>query len=72
MFHGDAQNIHESWLTYGSYLTVDVQNIHVSQLTYRTCQHYGRQSEHLEPDQVQTRNYLSAIGINFPTPSPTT
>ena len=23
-------------------------------------------------DQAQTRNYVSAIGINFPTPSPTT
>ena len=53
-------------------LMVDVLNVHVSQLSYRTCQHYGRWSEHQVQNKAQTSNYLSAIGINYPTPSPTT
>ena len=42
--------------------TVDVQDMSVLQKMVRTPR----------TDQAQTRNYLSAIGINFPTPSPTT
>ena len=70
---GDVWNIHNLWLTYGTYATcgshtehprfmVDVQDTSALQkmvITPRTI-------------QAQTRNYLSAIGINFPTPSPTT
>ena len=70
---GDVQNIHDLWLTYGSYVTngrhmecpcftVDIQDTSALQKTVRTPR----------TDQAQTRNYLSAIGINFPTPSPTT
>ena len=50
-------------------LTVDVRNVHVSRLTRHQ---HGRRSEHPKTDQIQTRHYLSAIGINFPTPSSTT
>ena len=72
-FTGDIWNIHDLWLTYGSYathgrhmerpcLTVDVQNMSSLRKMVRTP----------TTDQAQTKNYLSAIGINFPTPSPTT
>ena len=70
---GDVRNIHDLQLTYGSYATisrrmehphfmVDVQNTSSLQKMVRTPR----------TDQAQTRNYLSAIGINFPTPSHTT
>ena len=70
---GEVQNIHKLQLTYGSYTTnsrhmectrfmVDVQDTSVLWKMVRTPR----------TDQEQTRNYLSAIGINFPTPSPTT
>ena len=60
-------------MTYGSYVTngrhterprfmVDVQDTSALQKMVRTPR----------TDQAQTTNYLSAIGINFPTPSPTT
>ena len=48
---------------------VDVQNVHISLLMYRAGLHYRRQSEH-QNQQSTDKNYLSAIGINFPTPSP--
>ena len=70
---GDVQNIHDLQLMYGTYMTngkcmerscstVDVQDMSALQKMVR------------EPrtDKAQTRNYLSAIGNNFPTPSPTT
>ena len=50
---------------------VDVWNVHISWLMYRACLHYGRWSEH-QNQQSTDNNYLSAIGINFPTPSPAT
>ena len=50
-------------------LMVDVQTVHVSQLTYRAHLHYGRWSEP-QNQQSTDKNYLSAIGIDFPTPSP--
>ena len=64
---GDIQNIHNLWLTYGSYVTngrctershftVDVQDMSALWKMVRTPR----------TDQAQTRNYLSAIGINFP------
>ena len=70
---GDVRNIHDLWLMYGSYatngrctecprFTVDVQDTSALQKMVRTPR----------TDQAPTRNYLSAIGINFPTPSPTT
>ena len=70
---GDIWNIHDLQLMYSTYatngrhtecphFTVDVQNTSALWKTVRT----GR------TDKAQTRNYLSAIGINFPTPSPTT
>ena len=70
---GDVQNIHDLWLTYGSYatngrrmehpcFTVDVQDMSALRKMVRTPR----------TNQTQTRNYRSAIGINFPTPSPTT
>ena len=72
-FTGDIRNIHGLQLMYGSYVTngrctehphfmVDVQDTSALQKTVRTPR----------TDQAQTINYLSAIGINFPTPSPTT
>ena len=72
-FTGDVQNIHDLQLTYGTYatngrctehpcFTVDVQDTSALQKMVRTPR----------TNQAQTRNYLSAIGINFPTPSPTT
>ena len=70
---GAVWNIPDLRLTYGSYVTngrhtehprfmVDVQDMSALWKTVRTPR----------TDQAQTRNYLSAIGINFPTPSPTT
>ena len=70
---GDVWNIQDLWWTYGWYatngrrterpcFTVDVQDMSALWNTVRTPR----------TDQVQTRNYLSAIGINFPTPSHTT
>ena len=70
---GDVQNIQDLQLTYGMYATngrhmerpsfmVDVQDMSALWKMVRTPR----------PNQAQTRNYLSAIGINFPTPSPTT
>ena len=70
---GDIWNIHDLRLTYGTYVTngrhtehphftVDVQDTSALQKTVRTPR----------TDQAQTRSYLSAIGINFPTPSHTT
>ena len=69
---GDVQNIHDLQLTYSSYVTngrhtecprfmVDVQDMSVLQKTVRTSR----------TNQAQTKNYLSVIGINFPTPSHT-
>ena len=69
---GDIRNIHDLQLTYGSYVTngrcterprftVDVQDMSALRKTVRTPR----------TDQAQTKNYLSAIGINFPTPSHT-
>ena len=63
---GDVQNIHDLWLTYGLYttngrgmecprFTVDVQDTSALRKTVRTPR----------ADQAQTRNYISAIGINF-------
>ena len=60
-------------MTYGTYatngrhtehphFTVDVQDMSELQKTVRTPR----------IDKAQTRNYVSAIGNNFPTPSPTT
>ena len=70
---GDVRNIHDLWLTYGTYatngrhmecshFTVDVQDTSALRKMARTPR----------TDKAQTRNYLSAIGINFPTPSSTT
>ena len=70
---GDIRNIQDLWLMYGTYTTngrhterpcfmVDVQDTSALRKMVRTPR----------TDQAQTRNYLSAIGINFPTPSPTT
>ena len=70
---GDVWNIHDLRLMYGTYATngrhtectcfmVDVQDMSALRKTVRTPR----------TDKTQTRNYLSAIGINFPTPSPTT
>ena len=70
---GDVWNINDLQLMYGTYVTngrrtecphfmVDIQDMSALWKTVRTPR----------TDQVQTRNYLSAIGINFPTPSPTT
>ena len=70
---GDVLNFHDLWSMYGSYVTngrctehprftVDVQDMSALRKMVRTPR----------TDQAQTRNYLSAIGIIFPTPSPTT
>ena len=70
---GDVWNIHDLRLMYGSYATngrhtecphfmIDVQDTPALWKTVRTP----------GTNQAQTRNYLSAIKINFPTPSPTT
>ena len=70
---GDVRNIQDLWLMYGSYatngrrtecphFTVDVQDTSALWKTVRTPR----------TDQAQTSNYLSAIGISFPTPSHTT
>ena len=70
---GDIWNIHDFRLMYGTYVTngrhmershfmVDIQNMSALWKTVRAPR----------TDQAQTRNYLSAIGIYFPTPSPTT
>ena len=70
---GDVQNIHDLQLTYGTYAAngrhtecphfmVDIQDTSALQKMVRTPR----------TDKAQTRNYLSVIGINFPTPSPTT
>ena len=72
-FMGDVWNIHDLQLTYGWYMTngrrtecphftVDVQDMSTLWKTVRTPR----------TDQAQTTNYLSAIEINFPTPSHTT
>ena len=70
---GDVRNIQDLRLTYGSYatnstcmecphFTVDIQDTSALWKMVRTPR----------TDQAQTKNYLSAIGINFPTPSHTT
>ena len=70
---GDIWNIHNLRLMYGLYttngrhtehprFTVDVQDAAALWKMVRTPR----------TDQAQTKNYLSAIGINFPTPSHTT
>ena len=70
---GDVLNIHDLWLTYGLYATngrrmerphfmVDIQDTSALWKMVRTPR----------TNQAQARNYLSAIEINFPTPSPTT
>ena len=70
---GDIWKIQDLRLTYSLYgtngrrmehphFTVDVQDTSALWTTVRTP----------TTDQAQTRNYLIAIGINFPTPSPTT
>ena len=70
---GDVWNIHHLWLTYSMYVThskctgcprfmVDVQDMSALWKMVRTPRIY----------QAQTKNYKSAIGIAFPTPSPTT
>ena len=70
---GDVWNIHGLWLTYGTYATnsihtegphfrVDVQDTSALRKMVRTPR----------TDQAQTKNYLSAIGTNFPAPSHTT
>ena len=70
---GDAWDIHDLWLMYSSYVTngrhterprftVDVQDTSALQKTVRTPR----------TNQAQTKNYVSAIGIDFPTPSHTT
>ena len=69
---GDLQNIHDLRLTYGTYASngrhmehshfmVDVQGTPAPQKMVRT----PKLTKHRQ-------NYLSAIGINFPTLSPTT
>ena len=69
---GDIRNIHDLQLMYSSYatngrrtehphFTVDVQDTSALRKMVRTPR----------TDQAQTKNYLSAIGINFPTPSHT-
>ena len=69
---GDVHNVHDLWLTYSTYMSdgrctecshfmVDKQGMPALQMMVRT------------PNQHSTdNNYLSAIGINFPSPSPTT
>ena len=70
---GDVWNIHNLWLMYGTYttngrhtecphFTVDVQDMSALRKMVRTSR----------TNKAQTKNYLSVIGINFPTPSPTT
>ena len=70
---GDVWNIHDLRLTYDTYMTigrrtecphfnVDVQDTSALWKMVRTPR----------TDQAQTKNYLSAIGINFPSPCPTT
>ena len=72
-FMGDVWNIHDLKLTYGSYVSygrhtectrfmVDAQDTSALRKMVKTP----------GTDQAQTRNYLSAIGINFPSPSSTT
>ena len=69
---GDVWNIHNLWSTYGSYATngrrterprfmVDIQDTSALWKMVKTPR----------TNQAQTKNYLSAIGINFPTPSHT-
>ena len=70
---GDVPNIHDLQLMYALYttngrhtehpcFTVDVQDMSALRKMVRTSR----------TNQAQTKNYLSAIGINFPTPSHTT
>ena len=67
---GDVRNIHDLQLMYGLYVTngrhtehpcftVEVQDMSALRKMVRTSR----------TDQTQTKNYLSAIGIYFPTPS---
>ena len=69
---GDVQHIHDLRLMYGLYatngrhterphFTVDIQDMSALWKMVRTSR----------TNQAQTKNYLSAIGINFPTPSHT-
>ena len=70
---GDIQNIYDLRLMHGLYathgrrmehphFTVDAQDMSALWKMVRTSR----------TNQAQTKNYLSAIGINFPTPSHTT
>ena len=70
---GGVRNIHDLRLMYSMYttngrhmehpcFTVDIQDMSALRKTVRTPR----------TDKAQTRNYLSAIENNFPTPSPTT
>ena len=68
----DVWSIHISWVTYGTFMSYGLHMEHSrSWLTYRSHLPHGRQSEH-QNQQSTDNNYLSVIGINFPTPFPTT
>ena len=56
-----------------SQLMVDIPNVHVSWLMYRSHLPHGTEDDQNTKNKQSTdNNYLSAIGINFPTRSPTT
>ena len=71
-FMGDVWNVHDLWLMYSTYVSnrshmehsrfaAGVQGTPALQKMVRTSK-----------QQSTDNNYLSAIGLNFPTPSPTT
>ena len=66
---GDVQNARDLWLTYGTY----VSNGRCMEHSCFTVDVQGTSAPWKMQNQQSTdKNYLSVIGINFPTPSPTT
>ena len=49
--------------------TINIQIFHISQLMYRTFPLHRRWPEHPQNQPSTDCNYLSVIGINFPTPT---
>ena len=71
---GDVRNIHNLWLMYGSYVTNGrrTEHPHFTVDVLQDMSALWKMVRTSRTDQAQTKNYLSAIGINFPTPSHTT
>ena len=68
---GDVWNIHDLRLMYSTYASNGRHTEHSHFMVDVQDMPAPRWSEH-QNQQSTDNNYLSAIGINFPTPSPTT